>query len=169
MATTSQSATLPDILTAIVNQLKTVTGIDSAYCHLVASSNYTINCMEPQFLYIQVLGLNPSTNAGAGRRARPVSRTIRVYVYTRTELDFYTNDTIALTGLGNHEDLELKVIDSVDEFWPRDSDSNNLTIEPLHPTESQEALREPENDLCLIRSDLTYEIVYLNKVNTPQP
>ncbi len=173
MAYTSQSASLPEILTSIVTQLATVTGIDRAYCHLVASDNYEINCSEPKFLFVRPFGLRPRTDAGAGRRARPVYRTIRVYIHTRSELDFYTSDETALTAIGAHEDFELQTVDALDEYWPSDEDDAEilLTIEPLHPLDSSSGppARKADNDTGILTSYFDYEICYLNKVQTPQP
>lgn len=171
MATTAQSALLPTILTSVVTQLRTVTAINAAYVHIVATDDYKITCGEPRFLYIRYYGLDPYTDAGAGRRARPTTRRLRVYIYTRNNVDQFETDTIALLAAGNHESLELQVVDAMDNFWPRDTDGNIVTIEPLHPLDSSSGppLRKAEDDIGIIRSHLDYEIKFLSQVNTPQP
>jgi len=172
MAYTSQSALLSDIILSVLDQLNAVTDINTAYIIPVASDEYETSCVEAKFIYVRFYGLTPFTDAGAGRRARPVTRRLRIFVYTRSNLDQYTHDNIALLeAADNHEVLELQTIDALDEFYPKDSDDNLLTIEPLHPLDSSSGppLRKPENDLGLLRSHFDYEIKMLNRVQTPSP
>lgn len=171
MAATAQSASFSAIAAAVVEQLAAVTEIDPAYVHLVASDRYRITCLEPRFLYLRYFGLQPDTDAGAGRRARPVYRRFRVYIYTRNSLDRSTDDTVALTAEDGHEALELLTLDALDEHFPKDEDGNLLTIEPLHPLDSSSGPpeREPEDDDGLLRFYQDYQCRYLAAVSNPQP
>lgn len=170
MAYTSQSASWSDIAAAVVEQLVTVTAIDPNLVRLVASDRYELAPIDAKYLVCRYYGPSPFIDAGAGRRARPIQRRIRVYCYTRSQLDQFADDVIALTAVDGHEALELQVMDALDEFWPSDDDGN-LTLEPLHPLDSSGGPpeRRPEDDIGFIRSHLDYEVRYLAKVQTPQP
>jgi hypothetical protein len=173
VAYTSQSASWSTVATQIVAQLVVVTEIDPAHVHLVASDAYDLTDLESRFVYVRYYGLQPVTDAGAGRRARPCSRRVRVYVYTRNQLDSYSDDTVALTADDGHETLELRVLDALDEFVPVDPDDEDvsLVLEPLHPVDSSSGPpeRKPEDDNGLVRSHLDFTVTYLPRMQTPQP
>lgn len=168
-ATDSQSARFSDTLLAIRTRLTTVLDLDASRVRIVATDKYRIACAEPQFLYLRYYGLKPDTDAGVGRRARRATRLLRVYVYSRSNVDEYGSDVTVLTGSEAHGDFEDAVFDALDNFRPLSDEDEPLTIEPLHPVDDQSGPpeREPEDDVGLIRSSLLFEINYLPPKNDP--
>lgn len=167
MPAPSQSASFSNIINAIATQVVTVTALSEDYVNIVASDKYNIADYEAQFIYIRFYGLQPWTDYGAGRRVRRAKRFVRVYIYTRNNLDRYGDDTAAATA---HSDLEETLMNALDEFIPRDALGNPLVVEPLHPLDDTAGPeRKPIDDDGLISSSLLFEVEYVLPNNTPQP
>lgn len=169
MAYSAQTATIASIANAIKNRIVSETGIDEAYVRLVASDDYDFRIPDEKAVYLRVFGMKPFTDAGQGRAAMPVTRLIRLYIYRRnSSLDAVGHDDIGLTdddyGIFGFEE---EVANCLVEFWPRDADGNELTIEPLHPLDSSSGppLREAEGDIGFLRESLLYEIRYTLRID----
>lgn len=168
----SQSSPFRSVALAIRNQLSSATGVDESAVRIVSSDDYEIHFIEQKFIYVRVYAPVPDTNAGVGRRARPHYRLVRVYIYTRSNLDQVGRDDIALAEGSGHFDFEEQVIDALDEYWPlNDLGTEPLTIEPLHPVSDGggKPVRKPENDIGLIRSHSDYQVRYVPPVATVAP
>jgi hypothetical protein len=167
MPLTNQAANFADILESIRDRLVSVTGISDDFVRSVGSDDYKYS-FEETMIALRPLGPLPFTNAGGGRRARPETRIVRIYINKRSSLDPVGSDSVAL---GELFELENTVNDALDDWFPVDADDNVLTIEPLHPTDSTNGppIRQSQNDVGEIYSLLAYEVVYLRPNNTPQP
>lgn len=167
MALTTQSYPEAEILEAIRQQVVDVVGLNDAYVRVVANPDYQVT-QEERLIAILPFGRRPEPNAGAGRRARPSSRTIRVFMHFRENTDFAGDDRVLISEAFDFED---RVIDALDDFWPVNADEEPLTIEPLHiiPSAAGELNRQAINDVGLCRCwvDFEYRSLLLN--NTPQP
>jgi hypothetical protein len=167
MAFTSQSYQDALTIEAIRQQLVKVVGLDSDYVRLVATPDYQVT-QEERMLCLLPFGRRPDPNAGAGRRARPSSRTLRVYMHFRDSTDFAGDDRLLIQEVFDFED---SVIDALDDFWPLDDDDNPLTIEPLHilPSPSGEITRQAINDIGMCRCWVDFEWRSIQRNQTPQP
>jgi hypothetical protein len=167
------AATLPArIAAAIVPDPDTDTPLDPAYVRLVASDSYVVNVMEPAFVFVRYYGPQPFTDAGAGRRAMPVVRLVRTYIYTRNGSDVSGSDVIALTAADiGHARREEAVYAALVNWFPADAEGLPLTIEPLHPVDSAGGPpeRRPEAEEGLVRSHLDFEVRYLLKIDVTDP
>lgn len=178
------------IAVAIKGRLVLSLGLDPSWILLVANDRYKITVTEPVFCYVQVFGIekprDPAldyTDNGGGRRARPVARRVRVYVYTRSGSDNYGDDTVALCGFdstlvstaadpsqGGQFLAEERVFAAFDDFLPQTNDGTPLTLGPLHPLDaSEEPQRKPEDGEGLLRSCLDFEAVYLVAQDPTEP
>lgn len=172
MALTSQSSRFSAIALSIQSRLSSVCGLDASYVRIAANDNWSVDFSE-RGLVLRFWGPSPFVDAGAGRRARWAKRLLRVYCYSRSSLDKFSDNSIALFGDLGHSDLEEDVIDALDDWWPRsgleEGDGWPLTIEPIHPLDSGSGPpeRKAEEDVGLVRSALNFEIVYLLPNNTP--
>ncbi len=145
--------------------------LDPQYVRVVASDGYKIDAREPFFVYLRYYGPRPFTDGGAGRRARRVSRLVRVYVYTRSNIDFHGSDEGALLGeVVGHSDREEQVLDALEHHAVADA-TGLLVIEPLHWVDSAGGPpeREPENEDGLVRSHLDFEVEYLARISLTDP
>lgn len=168
MATTNQAYAASVILEAFRTRLVNVLELDSHFVRLVANDAYEVS-HEETLIAIRPLGPKPLTDAGGGRRARPVTRSVRVYVHKRSSSDFAGDDRLIVTALC---DLEDRVFDALDDYWLRDdSRTNYLTIEPIHLTDASGGppVRQATNDVGEVFSRLDFELVYLLANNTPEP
>lgn len=175
-ATTAlQASPFAAIAAAIRARVATSLSVAIDFIRLVASDKYKVTETEPLFVYIQVFGPQPFTDGGAGRLGRRIYRRVRCYIYTRSGEDTYGGDEIALTGNDPSQTVstppvypgqfiaEEMVYNSLDDWFPLDSDDSKLTVEPLHPVDSAGGPpeRAPENDDGLIRSHLDFEVMYI--------
>jgi len=155
-------------LAAVRDQLIKVTEVAPAYVRIVANDDYKVT-YETKLLCIRPLGRRPFVNAGAGRRARPSYRTLRVWIETRSRVDHAGNDLVALT---KHFDFEDEVINALDDFYPPVSTADApLTIEPLHFLDSGAGAptREAVNEVGVVKSFLDFEYTVVVYNDTPQP
>lgn len=167
MPVDSQAHASRTILLALQSRLVSVLGLDQQYVRIAASDAYKVS-YEQTMVVIRPMSPQPYTDAGAGRRARPVSRVLRIYIHHRSSLDFVGDDSIAVPALC---DIEDQVYDAMDDYWLLDdSQTVPLTIEPLHPLPSSgEPTRQPDNDIGETLSRLDFEVRYLLVNNTPAP
>ncbi len=167
MAVTTQAYQESLIIEAIRQQLVNVLELDEAYIRIVASPDYQVT-QEQRMVCLLPFGRRPDPNAGAGRRARPSSRTVRVFMHFRDSVDFAGDDRLLIQEVFDFED---QVIDALDDFWPKDEDDNPLTIEPLHilPSAAGEINRAPINDIGLSRCWIDFEYRSLLFNSNPQP
>lgn len=167
MAFTTQSYPESQVLEAVRQQLVSVLGLDDSYVRIVATENYAVT-EEERMVCIRPMGRRPEPNAGAGRRARPSSRTLRVYMHFRDNTDFAGDDRLLVQQAFDFED---QVINALDDFWPINEEEEPLTIEPLHIMDSGGGAisREPINDIGLCRCWLDFEYRTVQYNSTPQP
>ncbi len=166
MSVDSQAFPSSQILEAIRVRLRRVLSLDDQYVRLCANDQYAVS-NEETLIAIRPLGPTPYTDAGVGRRARPVERTIRVYIHRRSSVDFTGDDRLAVPLLC---DLEDAVLSALDEWWPKDVDNvTPITIEPLHPTDSSNGppTRKSDNDVGEVFSRLDFSIKYVASNETP--
>lgn len=168
MALTAQACSFEDILEAIRLHLVEVTELNDNFVRSVAADNYEV-MLDEYSIGLRPLNSTPFTNSGAGRRARPERRPVRVYLHVRSSLDQVGSDKIAL---GKLIQFENTVNDALDEFMPLNDDEDAaLCIEPLHPIESPSnpPTRKTEDDIGFVTMMLCYEVVYVRPNNTPAP
>lgn len=165
----SQSSPFRAIALAVRDQLASVTGLDAAYVRIVANDDYEV-VVENRYLVVRCYGPEPYTDAGVGRRARPCHRLVRVYIYTRSNVDQAGGDDFALADDNAHFDFEESVLNALDEWVPlsdfdTDGDGNRepLTIEPLHPVSDGggKPVRKAEDDIGMLRSHLDFQVTYV--------
>lgn len=172
MAYSPQTSTFGPIALSIQRRLNTELEIDLTYLPIVATDSYELVNLDDKQIYIRVYGPSPSTNAGAGRRFRPTARMVRLYLYLRRSSDRAGDDTLALTDdTEGMWEFEEQVADVLDDWFPLNEDESELlTIEPLHPSDSTgPPERKPEDDIGVIRSSLLYEVNYGRRVNVDVP
>lgn len=168
----SQSARWSSIIMAVRQQLIDVIGLSNTLIRIVASTEYNISYPDSQFIVIAYSGLQPDTDIGIGRSARPAYRNIKVFIYSWSQTDMTDDDLHALTDDGAHGDFEESVLNALDQFTPLSGDSP-LTIEPLHIIDSSSEgvpHRDPENDKDgVIRTELSFQIRYIPPNNYTVP
>lgn len=184
MALALQSSPFALILSTIVARVAYCLNINSAFVFPVDNDDYKVTIAEPIFSFLRVYGPvpcdassgSPLVDGGAGRLGRNISRRIRCYLYIRSGLDLYGQDTIALIGdtpsqtvltpptlppLFTAEEIVLNGLDD----WSVIINNVNLAIGPLHLlTDAGPAIRRPENEEGLSRSNLDFEIVYTSSI-----
>jgi hypothetical protein len=173
VSTTTQSASFADVARALRDQLVAVTGLDRGYVNFTKEEKWPTSSAE-KAVFIRVFGIQPMPDAGAGRRARPLHRRVRVYMLTRNSLDYVGDEDEALWGDQGHDALELAVIDALDEFVPTklvDGVETALVLEPVHPVaaEGGPPVGDSESEVGVTRSFLDFEAVYLAPVSNPAP
>lgn len=179
------------IASAIVGRVASTLSIAPEFNHIVASDDYKVTEAENIFVYTRVYGPSPVDgkgnsfpDIGAGRLGRMVSRRLRFYIYTRSGVDEYGDDTIALMSTTPAQTAltpptfpgqfvaEESILNSFDDWTPLNSDASlPLTIGPLHWLDSADGPpeRPPENEAGLIRSHLDFEVVYISAINPAEP
>jgi hypothetical protein len=171
MARDDQAHPVATILLAIKDRLVEQLQLSPSYVRIVASDGYELQCHDARFIYLRAFGPVPAVDVGVGRRARPVKRVVRLYLYTRNSLDETGADDAALTAAGAHLAFEDEVFDALDEWWPVTADDADtaLTIEPLHTVAegSGRPERKPEEDVGLVRSHIDLEIQYVLSNQNP--
>lgn len=167
MPTTVQAYPSSTIIEALRVRIRTVTGVDDQYVRIVFSDQYEYS-KEETLIAIRPLGPLPYTDAGAGRRARPTTRMVRIYLHKRSSLDFVGDDRIVASTL---LDLEDEVFNALDDHILVDALGTPLIIEPIHPTDSSGGppVRKPVEDIGDVFSRLDFEIKYLLVNETPIP
>lgn len=168
MPVTAQAYSSSEIMESLRLRLETVLEIDESFCRLVMSDDYEYTD-EETLIAIRPLGPVPFTDAGGGRRARPVTRSVRVYIHKRNSSDFVGDDRLAMAILLDFED---SVFNALDDHFLRDADNTtNITLEPLHPTDASAGppVRQPTNDVGRLFSRLDFEVKYMLVNNTPAP
>jgi len=183
---------------AIVTQVCNALGVTINFNHIVASDDYKVTEVEDLFFYFQFFQPAPAAdfggtyvNQGAGRLGRMVTRRVRVYIYTRSGVDVYGDDEIALQGTDTERTVESQtptvdpnapghlgqflaeelVLDTLDDWAPlNDAGDRTLTLGPLHwLDDAGPPLRRPENEEGLIRSNLDFEMMYVAAIRKDEP
>lgn len=162
-----------DIAASIRTRCVDKLGLDGSYVRVVASDDYELPVIDSKYVLIRPYGPTPFGDAGAGRRARPMRRLIRFYLYVRSNTDEAGSDLLALTDATDGLfALEDNLADKLDDWFPLNTNgSTRLTIEPLHPVNPGDGPpeRKPENEIGIVRSSLLYEVVYLAYTNIVVP
>jgi hypothetical protein len=116
-------------------------------------------------------GPSPFTDAGAGRRAMPFTRRVRIYLHTTTTSDQSFADSAALTkadyGQWRRED---QLYGSLIHFMPQRTPSGNMLIEPLHPIDSAggpPSRKAP--DPGFVTSFMDFEAKYIPAITVDDP
>ena len=183
-----QSSPFAAILYAVLSRLSEQTGIDAAYIRPVANDEYTVTITEPMFCYIRPFQpypqdgqMNAMANGGAGRLAIDVDRRIRIYIYTRSGVDTYSTDNIALlgndpsrlfsdTGVPGQFAAEELVLNALANWMPLDGNGEALCISPVRwEFDSGPPVRQAENEEGLIRSHLDFGISYVLAISPTEP
>ena len=175
----SEAVSFAEIASKIRPRLALYCGLDSSYVLPVANADYDITIVEDFFLYFQVFDIDAFGDNGAGRLNPWATRRLRVYVYTRSGVDPYGEDEVALLGLDSdpaanegigHFAAEELVIGALYNWMPLNADNRARTIEPFHPaTGSGPPLRKAENGEGLLRSALDFEIKYVLLIDKRDP
>lgn len=186
----SQSSPFAAILSAVLARLADKLGINAAWVVLVANDEYPLTELEDLFLRVQVFKprpVNPATGGvlvdqGAGRLALDVARFIRVYAYSRQNVDPSNVDNVALMGstptasvtsspaVVGHLLFEERVLNALQDFAPLDEDGACLSVGPLHWTDDNEAPeRKPEDSEGVYRSCLDFSVTYVSAIDTTDP
>jgi hypothetical protein len=179
----------------VVTRVAQALNMPLAYVRPVASENYAVTAMENLFAYVRTYGLSPvdpTTGAyypddGAGRWRRVIGRRIRIYLYTRSGVDVYGGDEVALGGVDPTQVvttpptmpgqfvLEEILVNALDNWTPTYVDdlsvTRPLTIGPVHLVDSEGGppVREPENEAGLIRSHIDVQICYRLNIQRVEP
>lgn len=170
-------------------------GIPRDYVRLVANDRYAVTQTEPVFCYYQFFGPSPPRDRGldyydpgAGRLFSPVARRLRVYVYTRENVDVVGGDEVALTGWSDTPDAddvsfpghylaEEKVLNALLNWNPlvaARSDNSDvqapLLLTPVHLADGDGPPERKNLDSeGLIRSHQDFEVVYVAPINAADP
>lgn len=174
MAASPQTAYFSDILIAIRDRISVALDLDPSRVKLAANDRYQVNDLDQVTVYVRPYAAPLFANAGAGRRAMPTRRMVRVYYYVRNSSDLPGDDTIGITdptyGLLQ---VEEKLLDYLVLWYPQTNTEArlNLTIEPLHPLDPSGGPpeRELENDIGMLRGSLLFEVCYLPKLDNVLP
>lgn len=192
MALALQSKPFAAILNAVVNQVAAALGISTDFIRPVASDEYAVTEAEDLFAYLRPYAPYPCDgngnalpNGGAGRLSRMVARRIRVYVWTRSGVDTYGGDEIALMGADPSQTVNTPpempgqfaaediLLNALDDFMPVTTTNpvTGLTIGPVHwvPSEGGPPLRKAKNEEGLVWSALDFQLVYIQSQNTTEP
>jgi len=185
------STPFAQLLSVIVAKVWSSLGLEPCFNHVVANDEYKVTETENLFIYIRPYGPTPVDGSGrpfgdygAGRLSRLIARRIRFYIYTRSGVDSYGDDTIALQGndplqtvitppvLPGQFIAEELVLNTLDDWTPLDvSDTYALSIGPIHWVDSADGppVRAPENEEGLVRSHLDFEVVYVSSIIPTEP
>jgi hypothetical protein len=170
-------------------------GIPQDYVRLVANDRYAVTQTEPVFCYYQFFGPSPPRDRGldfyspgAGRLFSPVGRRLRVYVYTRENVDVVGGDEVALTGWSDTPDAgatsfpghylaEEKILNALLNWMPtvpRASEGQSVTapllLTPVHLADGDgPPERRAEDSEGLVRSYQDYEVVYVAPIDAADP
>lgn len=159
-----QSYRWSSIILAIRQQIINTLGISNTLCRIVASTLYEFSFPDNITIVVAYSGLQPDTDGGAGRNHRIGRRSVRVFIYYRSNTDLTTDDLHALTDQAALGDLEEQIFNCLDEFTPLTSSGTAATIEPLHPIDANDGmpLRPPENDAeGIVRTELSFSVTYV--------
>lgn len=159
MATNPQSHPISETLEVIRQRVMTATELDDHFVRLVMNDDYTYS-NEEWLVAIRPLGVTPMTDAGGGRYSRPVNRIIRIYIHKRSSLDYVGDDRQAVALIC---DMEDRILNHLDDWFPVNDEDEVLTIEPLHPADSSSGppTRQSMNDIGETFSRIDFEIRYL--------
>jgi hypothetical protein len=185
VAVPSQSSPCALIFSLIRARVAAGLGRNVKWVRLVASDKYKVTIAEPLFCYVQVFKPNPQVDSGSGRLARTISRFFRCYLYTRSGIDSYGADTLALLGTDasagfdefadsrGHLLAEELLYNALDDWSPTITQSGRqvmLTIEPVHTTERNlQPERKPEESEGLVRSAIDFEVRYNLSIDRREP
>lgn len=182
------------ILNLLVSRVALALGTTTTWVRPVASDSYTVTSTENVFAYIRCFGpspVDPTTgmsyaNDGAGRWRTVVGRRIRIYIYTRSGVDSYGGDEIALMGADPGQvpttpptapgqfAMEESVLNALQNWvitYTVGSTIYPLTIGPFHwlDSESGPPERAPENEAGLVRSHLDFQVLYTLDCQRTEP
>lgn len=178
------------IASGLVQRVATALGITIDFVRPVASDNYKVTETENLFAYLRFYEpspVDPSTGQGfgdygAGRHSKIVGRRLRSYIYTRSGVDSYGGDEIALMGASATQTVETPptmpgqfvaeelVLNALLDYTPA-SGTISLTVSPLQwlPAGGGPAERKPEDEEGLVRSSLDFQIVYCLAITNEEP
>lgn len=193
-----RTAVVNRVALAINSSIPVIDGVPQSpsWVRPVASDKYEITATENWFAVIRTYGPNPvdSTTGsylsgqGAGRLAVNISRRIRIYLYSRSDMDTVGGDETSLGSENNtqtvntpptwpgHDILEDLVLNALMDWLPTYTDPNTMVVTPLtlgtlHWIDSADGPveRPPENEIGLIRSHLDFEAIYIGSFNIGDP
>lgn len=173
----------------LVSRVATALRIGTDFVRPVASDKYKVTETENLFAYLVFYGpqpTDPSTGSylpdyGAGRHSRIAARRMRAYIYTRSGVDVYGGDEIALMGQDPTQTVESPpevpgqwiaeelTLNALDDYQPV-AGGRAMTVSPIHwIAESGPAERKPEEDEGLVRSFLDFSVIYMLAVQNVEP
>lgn len=183
-----------DLVVRVANALGSPINADTGlpeFVRPVASDRYKVTETENLFAYLVFFGpspVDPSTgyllqDYGAGRHTRVVARRCRLYLYTRSGVDVYGGDEVALLGEFPTKSVESSdagppgqwlaeefILNALDNYQPV-ANGRPLTVSPVHWIDSANgpAERKPEEDEGLVRSFLDFSVVYCLAITNVEP
>lgn len=173
-----ESVPFSEIAATIRPRLASYCGINEGWVRPVANDKYEVTVTEQFFLYYQFFGIEAFGDTGGGRLNPWAYRLLRVYVYTRSGVDLYGTDEVALQGVdpddpdmpvGQFQAEEL-VIGALFNWMPKNNLNGALCLEPLHPWQgSTPAVRKAEDSEGLIRTNLDFQIKYGLAIDKTDP
>lgn len=172
-----------EILKRIITQIAYALKISTDWVRPVFTDEYPVTETEDMFAYVRIFTpypVDPSSgfpqgNQGAGRIAKTVGRTIRVYIWTRSGEDVTGGDEVGLLGVNpsqratdttttmpGHSLAEEIVLNSLDDYIPTDASGSAMTLGPLHwiPSEGGPPTRKAKNGEGMNWSALDFQAVY---------
>jgi len=178
-----ESTPFARIARTIRPRLSSYCNIDSAFVLPVANDDYDVTIAEPFFIYFQFLNIEAFGDTGGGRLNPWAYRRLRVYIYTRSGVDTYGTDEVALQGqeaspeptdspppIGQFGAEEL-VLGALFNWMPLGDDGKALCTEPLHPmNQGGPPYRKAENSEGLLRSAIDFQCrygLYVTKADPP--
>ncbi len=164
-----QQQIVANVYADAVNQVP----FDPAFVRIAASDRYKIPVGEPRFVYIRVYQPVPITNTGGQRLNFLTRRIVRIYLYSRSNVDVYGEDTAAMTAEAQgHLYFEEQVLNWLVDWFPVDPNGKFLTVEPLHPLDPAEGPPEriaTVEDAGFLRSTLDFEVLYTLNIDRTDP
>lgn len=173
----------------VVARVASAVGIGTEFVRPVAADDYKVTEAENLFVYLRFYQPSPVdartgasfADQGAGRHLRVVGRRLRSYIYTRSGVDVYGGDEIALMGHNPSGTVESPsvpgqwlaeelVLNALDDYMVA-SGERPLTLGPIHWVDpgGGPAERKPENEEGLVRSHLDFQIVYVETLQNTEP
>lgn len=193
MALTHGAYPFAQILVAIKARLVASFNIPTGFVKIVATDEYPVTRVDPLFLAIRCFApspIDPKTgqpfgDIGSGRLGRTVARLVRVYLHTRTGVDIYGDDTVALGGSTPSDTVETTpaptikhllgeeyILNALDDYFPMDSTNSTMTIGPIHWTpfgQGSPPQRKALDGEGLVHSSLDFQVVYISAINKTDP
>lgn len=167
-------------------------GVSVDFVRPVASDEYDVTELEDLFAYVRPYKPSPIDptsgrpygDYGAGRHARIVGRRFRVYVWTRSGVDTYGGDEIALGGeeatqtsltppaMPGQFVAEELLLNALDDYQPLNTAGTAaLTVGPVHWVDDGGGppARKPRNEEGLVYSFLDFQVAYVLAIAGQEP